>query len=630
MPVALEIKPKSKLHNRIMEEVQRRVYLARQRYMALHNEWRDAEKKYMAYLPEREIDAKRRVKRESGLPQYTTIVLPYSYAMLLTAHTYWASVFLGRTPIFQYSARHGQPQMAVQAVEALIDYQMQVGGNVVPLYQWLLDVGKYGVGVLGVYWDEQYTTVTRVVEESGPLAQFLPEKMRRKRVTERVKGYEGNHLYNIRPYDFFPDPRVPFHRFQEGEFVVVYTEVGWHQIRRRGRDGLYFNLKELADKKHQTTLQRVQSAELREEPTIATLPTVDPSAVAFFEVYIELVPSEWGLSDSDEPEKWVFTITTDYELVVGAQPLGLYHGKFPFAILEYEPGYALANRGMMKVLEPVQHTIDWLLNSHFYNVRAALNNTLIVDPSRVVIRDLLEGGPGGIIRAKPSAYGQPVRDYVEQLQVIDITRSHLTDLQLMFEIGYRMVGLNDALMGLAKSSGRRTATEVRTSSTFGINRMKTIAEYFSALGFAPLAQMLLQHTQQFYSAEQTFKIAGDLTSDMGSRYMTVTPEMIEGFYDFVPVDGTMPIDRFAQANLWKELMLQLRQFPPLLAQYDIGRIFAWVARLAGLKNIEQFRVQVAPEEALAAQAAAGSVVPMPTGGTNVNEPRQVAGVGPTG
>ena len=46
--------------------------------------------------------------------------------------------------------------------------------------------------------------------------------------------------------------------------------------------------------------------------------------------------------------------------------------------------------------------------------------------------------------------------------------------------------------------------------------------------------------------------------------------------------------------------------PPQVAMgYDWARIFAWVAQLAGLKNISQFKVQVVPDAVLAAQAASG-------------------------
>jgi hypothetical protein len=118
--------------------------------------WRQAEERILAYLPERDVDAVRKTAREGGLPQYTTIQIPYSYGVLMAAHTYLTSVFMGRNPVFQYSGRHGESAQQVQAMEALIDYQVCVGGMLPPMYTWIYDALKYGFGVVGVYWDEKW------------------------------------------------------------------------------------------------------------------------------------------------------------------------------------------------------------------------------------------------------------------------------------------------------------------------------------------------------------------------------------------------------------------------------------------------------------------------------------------
>lgn len=115
--------------------------------------------------------------------------------------------------------------------------------------------------------------------------------------------------------------------------------------------------------------------------------------------------------------------------------------------------------------------------------------------------------------------------------------------------------------------------------------------------------------------ELKFKIAGDLTQGAGNGFMNVTPDSISGFYDFVPVDGTLPIDRMAQVGLWQQLFQAILAIPQIGMQYDLGGIFQWVAQLAGLKNISQFKIQVAPDQLLLAQAAAGNVVPMKPGST---------------
>jgi hypothetical protein len=215
---------------------------------------------------------------------------------------------------------------------------------------------------------------------------------------------------------------------------------------------------------------------------------------------------------------------------------------------------------------------------------------------------------------------------IAQFPVSDVTRSNLSDSDLVGQLAQRVTGVNDNVMGSVNTGGRKTATEIRSSTTFGINRLKTNCEWISSVGFSPLTRKMTMTTQQLYQAEKKFRIVGDQALWMGP-YMMVTPDSIAGMYDFVPVDGTMPVDRFAQVNLWQQLMASMARVPGALMGYDLGKIFAFVAQLGGLKNVQRFRMQVVPDAQLAGQAQAGNVVPMRA---NMNEPGQIPGMGSTG
>jgi hypothetical protein len=189
------------------------------------------------------------------------------------------------------------------------------------------------------------------------------------------------------------------------------------------------------------------------------------------------------------------------------------------------------------------------------------------------------------------------------------------DIQSMFGMGERILGINDQIMGsLNAGGGRKTATEVRATTGFGVNRLKTVTEWMSAMAFQPHAQKLVQTSQQMYDAQQKFRRVGSFAQEAGAQFIDVSKQDIAGQFDVVPVDGTLPIDRMAQANLWKEILIGSQRMPQqILMGYDWGRIFAWTAQLAGLKNINNFKIQaqVVPDEQLAQQVQAGNVVPMP-------------------
>jgi hypothetical protein len=194
---------------------------------------------------------------------------------------------------------------------------------------------------------------------------------------------------------------------------------------------------------------------------------------------------------------------------------------------------------------------------------------------------------------------------------------------------------------MMQGGGRKTATEVRTSSSFGINRLKTVTEWISSTGWQDLALMLVSNSQQYYDQSQKLRVAGSQWS-FAPEYLQVSPEQIAGQYDFIPVDGTLPVDRYAQVNLWSSLLQQIAQIPAVAQQYDFGKIFGWIAQLGGLKNVDKFKIQLMPQKQLALQAQRGNVIPMggqgggagvstnprTQGGTRV--PPQVRGVGATG
>jgi len=477
------------------------------------------------------------------------------------------------------------------------------------------------------------------VEKPITLAGFaIQGKSRKVREITKLSGYKGNRIFNVSPRNFFPDPSVPLSRLQEGEFCGRTTVVNWNTIVRRGNAGTYFNIDRLKQINSSTrNRDREEGSEQMEWPEPETehqhVEPEDINSQELLEMTVELIPREWEVGSSDFPEKWVFTVANE-ELIIGAQPLGALHDQFPFDILEYEPeAYALVNRGLLEVINPLNDVMTWLVNSHMYNVRQTLNNQFIGDPSRISMNDLKNPDPGFIARVKPAGYGQDVRTMYSQLPVADVTGNHLRDMQVMERMIQQVTGVTDNIMGMVNPGGRKTATEVRSSSTAGANRLKTQAEYFSAMGFTELAQKMLQNTQQRYDQEQKYRIIGDLIEN-ADPFVNVTPELIAGAYDFTPVDGTLPVDRFAQANLWRQIFADLQKFPQLQAQFDMARVFSYVAKLSGAKNFDRFKVDVQPDGVVRQQAQAGNLIPVNSGAVremaNAQEPGQLANIGATG
>lgn len=618
----LKIRPGSEQHKRLMKRLASRIALADKVHVNQAEKWRKAEERILAYVPESTIDSIRRSRREnSGRQDYTTIQVPYSYAIVMTAHTYLTSVFFARTPVHQFAGRHGEGEMNIQALEALIAYQVEIGRMLGPYYVWVYDILKYGAGILGEYWDDEMIQYSHIID--GPNGSTLD--------TWQVPGYSGHRVYNVSPTKFKHDPRVSLSDFQKGEFVIVEEEWAWNTLLRQENQGYITNLDAVTSNSRMEPRGSDLGSSILERPLENTnFDTGDdrpgerkshPAVVFGQRIYVDLVPKDWGLSSSEYPEKWCFSITQDQKVILGAYPLGFIHGQFPFTVGEVEiEAYGRFNRGFPEIMEPIQTTIDWLINSHFFNVRAALNNQFVVDPSRVILKDAEKAGPGLMFRLRPEAYGTDPNTAIRQLPVADVTAAHMADVGGMFSIGERVLGVNDQLMGLLESGGRKTATEVRTATGFGVNRLKTIAEYISITAFGPHAQRLVQGSQQYYDGSKKFQIVGDTAQFANERFVDVDPAAIAGFYNFIPVDGTLPVDRFALATIWKEIMSQVYQIPQLAAGLDWIKMIGYISQILGVKNFNQFKLQVVPDQMLDPAAAAGNVVPITAAGAPPGSP----------
>lgn len=657
--ICKKLKHGSKQHKQLVEALQNRLRMSESRFKDRHKQMAQNEELFQAYIPEREVDRLRRVNRESyGVPDYRTIEMPYSYSVVMTAHTYYSSVFCARNPVFQLSGRHGEPETSVQAMETLLAYQLTVGANMLPLFVWLQDPGKYGYGVVGHFWDKETIRVRRIIERQPEFfGQPIPDaKPERVPVVEEVTGYEGNRIYNVRPQDWYPDPRVALVHFQKGEFCGRYCETAWNEIyvgsRKNSGNYRFFNYDVLLKQKaqrdhHQTTIPSRDEG----SSNVTTLPGTGNMEGEYFnipvgfikghEVFMKIIPSDWDLGEETRQEMWFFNISSN-GIIFGAGPLEDLSGKFPFDILTDEiDGYSIFPKSTLERCKPLNDVMSWLVNAHFYNVRQTLNNQFVVDPSMVVMKDAENPEPGKLIRLKPTAYGRDVRTAIHQLQTMDVTRGHVADLAMVMDMVQRMVPANDSMMGVQPSgSNRTTATQTRTSTHFSTSRLKTQCEWWSAMGWSPMTMKLVQRTQQYYEQTKKFRLVGDI-AQFSQQFVDVDPNAIAGFFDYEPVDGTLPVDRFAQANLWQMILGQMRNHPEILMTYDVAKIFAWVAQLGGIKNLAQFRLT--QDDIMRREIQAGNVVPISDANRslgkpgvqvpqrrNLNEPKQSALAGPTG
>tara|TARA_R110002153_G_scaffold274298_2_gene448182 strand:+ start:3306 stop:5294 length:1989 start_codon:yes stop_codon:yes gene_type:complete len=607
------LKPGSELHEKTLKYLLDRLLMSEKKMGEFYARWSYNEKRIQAYidLPNWEKELKN-LNDKGAVPSAVRIVVPYSYATISTIVTFLAQVFFGSKPMLQVGVYKGENAKSAQLMEQVLQHQSDHTRLVSTLFQFLQDTQYYNLAVMKCFWTEErgQRTVWKPSMNLGPIkipgmGKLMPSR-------EERLIYQGNEVESIDPFMFFPDPRVPMSKVnRKGEFIFWRTFTGHHDLQKKAWAKEFFHVKSVGSMPkadyHGAASERSIIADGESNPARASM---DEHSVKSFvqldECSIIIVPKDMGLGESDRPEHWVFTIANKRQ-IIRAEPLNLDHGMHPIVVSEpYGGGYGFGHAGVADMMGPLQDLMSWLVDSHVANVRTVLNNMFIVDPSRIEMQDLANLGPAKHIRLKRAAIGQDVRGAIQQLPVQDVTKGHIGDLQTIMALADTLTGVSDNMRGIQASGGRKTATEVRTSSEAGSSRMAALARIISAQGMVDLTTQMSVNTQQLLDEEMWIAVTGE---DGKENPLRVSGDQIAGDFSFPVNDGTLPLDRVAMLDVWKEIFLASGQDPELQGKIDRMSMFKWMAELGGAKNFDKFVVQTAPDEDVERMAEQGNIIP---------------------
>lgn len=610
------------LHSIVLKHVVDRLEMSERKMSTFYARWQSNEKRIQAYIDLPKYEKILKEMSNQGLPPVITqLTIPYAYSTICTIATYLTHTFTGRKPMFVVGANNALAAQNAPNMETLMQYQADARFMIKRFMQFFKDGETYGIGAMRCLWEVEKRK--RTVRGNTTIGE--PKAARQLMTT-----YEGNDIENIDPYMFFPDPRVPMNDVaQRGEFVFWRDYCGRHEIRQGVSDYGYKHVDDLGQLPASLTSHGVSARAILTggDPhpggKMDTPYANDLQFVQRDEGTCWIVPSKLrdakgnALSDSNDMELWIFTIANKHQ-IIRAEPFEYDHGMHPVVTIEpHTVGYGFGQLGTADYLAPLQDAASWFLNSHIQNVRSVMNNMLVVNPAMIEMKDLASPKPGKIIRMKKSAMMADPRMAVHQLQVVDITRTHITDLESIMRMGDMLSSVNDNLRGIQDAGSRKTATEVRTSSEAGASRLAAQARLYSAQAYSPLEMQMCLNDQQFLTREMEMRILGQ------DKTIQIGPAQIVGDYYFPIHDGTLPLDKVALLDTWKEILIGCARDPLLRTQFNIGRIFEWTAELGGARNIQGFRNtpeeaqqaiminQAAPGEDGEAAIQAGNAIPIP-------------------
>lgn len=619
-PEGLDLRPSSDKHGALISRLSQMARDSRAVLSDRFDQWDSIDENLTQY-----IDLTDKQQADYDHEGYTKnkpvqVIVPMMSAIKDTLLTYLVSAFL-EEPIFKYDwvGDTDSDVIGAMSLEKVVETQTRRHRVGLALHTMWDDDLKYGLGAVSVPWCVDYNLVTEevpVYRRNWVGKQVLSGY---KEVQREDIAFEGNRVDNINVRQFLPDPWQPAGKIQMGESVGWIHRTNYMNLLSEEQyDRKLFNIRYLKEMDAKSTLfeeasNRAGDKTHKPEST-SNLYNRKPVDVTY--MYVRLVPADWELGSGKYPELWLFAMA-GHSLLIMAQPMKLKHNKFPAAVSAMETdGHSATPISRLETTWQLQKTIDFLFTSHVANVRKAINDMIIYDPSLINTLDLEDPTPGMLVRLRENAFGRGIGDAIDQFKVTDVTSGHIDSAYAMTDVAFKYTGAVDSVMGvMRRGSERRSAAEATAAHTSALSRLARLAYITSQQAMTDLAWLFGMQTQQLMSKKAYIRVAGDLQEALEEEYgipisndrLAIAPEMIQFGFDILPYDNTM----IGGTNV--EGIIQAMQIgaqnPMIATKVDLGKLFMRLMRELGIRNTDSIRIKTATREQMQPQIDAGNYAP---------------------
>lgn len=615
-PGGLDLTPGSELHDRLVSEVMVRSTEAHDVMSEKHDTWTELEKTMSAFVDLSE--AEKRIK-DKDPRKPLPLVLPVGFAMVETVMSFLVKAFLENPPLFPLAPVDGEDRYGTILLEMLLEHINQQKRNDLAVYRQLRDSQVYGFGVVAPRWHQEHGWVPKRPTMADQIRQFFNPSYRPP--DEWTVLSEGCELVNIDPRLYWPDPSVPIDEPQRAEFLTWLESttslslLGWE----KESGGDIFNCRYVheIDAKSRLGKGLDDISNVRSSGTERNLaPHSHPAHVVW--CYINLVPRQWKLGESEYPEKWVFAVAGD-SVLIQARPQGLRHNRFPVSVAAPDSnGRDVTPLSRLELVYGLQRWADWQVATMMEAQRIDVLGRWLVDPQVINMFDLQDASRR-FIRARRSQWGKgKLTDALVNFSTSGLTANNMNNVAAITSLVKEHSGAVDGLQGIMSNGERHSAAEARGVFSGAMAKMERIAWMISRQAMRDTGYLMASQTQQLVSRDHMVRVTGnrefELRNEFGLRGQSVHagPLDIQVPFDCIAQDASMPSGDHGET--WMQLFTAVAADPELRQIFDIPRIFMHLSRTLGAKNVQQFirdggtiMPVIAPEGAVMDQVASGQL-----------------------
>jgi hypothetical protein len=596
----LNNKEMSPFHQQMLKDCKALVDMSRRDMGQYYGQWDRNDQVYRGEIKPDEQDKKASERKEP-----TKMVVPMSYSQVQTFVAFCIQLYNQKENFFELTPMNEDSHKPAKIGEGFLSRDLNKSNWDGKLYQFLLDIARFGTGVIKTCWvHDKKRTVERV---TLPPKTFLGISFGQGKTEEKVSmktKFLGNKIVNISPYRFYPDTRLPISRFKEGEFCASEDEYSWTQLKNMQKNGEISGLEHVKDVPMTDKMlqergpSRWASMRAVKESTNVAGTGQSKGVYLLTEVQRWIVPNEYEvdgkpLGEEDYPVLYNIQYVNDTR-IVKCEPMNYDHDEFTYDCAEFNPDmHRFMNPGLSDSIDMLQSVISWFINSRITSVRKVIDNKLIVDPEGVEMKDLADRNP--IIRLKTNAGSRGIDRWIKQLDVHDVTTNHIKDAEFLRELVEITTGINENIMGQFHG-GRRSATEARNVTSAAAARLKVIATIIFYAAIEPMGRKMLSNLRQGLDEETMVKVMGLTDAIEGAQFMKAAKGDLNGEYDFQIFDGTTPSEKSVIAQTIEQYLLALMRSPEaaLALQIDPRAMFMEALELRGVRNPRRFTLKSPP------------------------------------
>lgn len=561
------------------------------------------DKQHEVFRQQRTADKEDRRALDQGKP--TKMVVPLTFAQVKTLIAFFKMLYTQNSRFYELTPVSMQDQIYREVTELLVARDLEFSNWPVVLDQFLLDVTKFGLGVLQTSWVKE----TVQVEENVPTATSAGAPVTKTELLD-VVSFEGNRVFNVSPYKFFPDHRWPTRDFQQGEYCAIVEEHTKDALERMEKNG------DVAGIEYAKSIKKENKFGLDKLRLSYDLKDCKDKDCVVSVVQVRLVPSEIFLTDETplgpetQPVLYLAWLLND-DRIIKLERLLVAHNRFTFEAAELFPDiHEPNNSGLAEVINDLQELVGWFVNSRVSAVSKTIDNWLAVDP-RGVNMDTVESRSRVIMMKQGAAAG--IDKYIKQLTVQDTTTHHMEDASTLIQLMQTVTGVNENAMG-QYNGGRRSATEARAVIQGASGRMRDLAIQVWSSALAPLGRQLVLNLRQGLSQTEFAKMVGDERAEVYGVFHQPISKLI-GSYDLFVFDGTSPSEKTFLAQSLQELLSIVLTNPMAAAQFNLdpAKMITEIYELRGISGLPRFSFDPATRQGLI--AATTQPAPGPGGPT---------------